>query len=252
MADEIILGAQLYTVREYMKTREDFRATMKRIADIGYKYVQVSGAADAPADVIKTAAEETGLSVIITHSPASRILNDTERLIEEHLSYGAKAIGLGSMGYEHSADGYKKFCEDFMPAAEKIKAAGLRFCYHNHRFEFEQYGGKTGLELILENSSDALMLTFDTYWAQAGGCDPAKFIAEHGGRIFCTHLKDMTVINDAIAMTEVGDGNMNFDGIIAASKAVGLKYHFVEQDVVRINAFDSMKRSFDNLKGYFK
>lgn len=37
------LGAQLYTVREYGQNEKDIRRTMKKIADIGYKTVQVSG-----------------------------------------------------------------------------------------------------------------------------------------------------------------------------------------------------------------
>ncbi|MBQ3870390.1 MAG: sugar phosphate isomerase/epimerase, partial [Clostridia bacterium] len=71
------LGAQLYTVREYMKTREDFKNTMRKTAAIGYGCVQVSGAADAPAETVKEMRDETGMDVIITHSPADRILHDT-------------------------------------------------------------------------------------------------------------------------------------------------------------------------------
>ena len=246
---EMKLGAQLYTVREYMKTQDDFKTAMRKIAAIGYKYVQVSGAADAPAHLIKEMKDETGLGVIITHSPADRILRDTDRLIDEHLSFGAKAIGIGSMGaYSHDRDGYLRFCEDYAPAAEKIKKAGLVFCYHNHRFEFEKYDGKTGIEILLENSDPAaLKLTFDTYWAVAGGADPCKFIRGHKDRIFCTHLKDMTVKDDKQTMIEVGDGNMNFPAILDACRESGIEYHFVEQDTVTMNAFDSMKKSFENL-----
>ena len=243
------LGAQLYTVREYMKTREDFKNTMRKTAAIGYGCVQVSGAADAPAETIKEMRDETGMDVIITHSPADRILHDTDKLIEEHISYGAKAIGIGSIGaYSHDPDGYKRFCSDFAAAAEKIRSAGLVFSYHNHRFEFEKYGDKTGIEILLENSDpEALKMTFDTYWTVAGGVDPCKFIRDHKDRIFCTHLKDMTVKDDKQTMIEVGDGNMNFEAILQTCCECGIKYHFVEQDIVTMNAFDSLRRSYRNL-----
>ena len=246
---EMKLGAQLYTVREYMKTQDGFKDTMRRIASIGYGYVQVSGAADAPASLIREMKDETGLGVVITHSPADRILNDTDKLIEEHLYYGAEAIGIGSLyGCERNKAGYIKFCRDFEKAAEKIRKAGLVFCYHNHRFEFERYDGVTGLDILLQNSDpDAVKLTFDTYWAVAGGVDPCGFIKSHGDRIFCTHLKDMTVKDDKQTMIEVGDGNMDFVSILEACRQSGVKYHFVEQDIVTMNAFDSMKKSYDNL-----
>ena len=37
------LGAQLYTVRDFTKTTDDFAETLKKVADIGYRTVQVSG-----------------------------------------------------------------------------------------------------------------------------------------------------------------------------------------------------------------
>ena len=37
------LGAQLYTVREFTKTLSGFSETLKKVADIGYRTVQVSG-----------------------------------------------------------------------------------------------------------------------------------------------------------------------------------------------------------------
>lgn len=244
---DMCIGAQLYTVREYMKTREDFCLTVRKVAEMGYRYMQVSGAADAPYDVIEKAARENGIEAVITHSPPARVLNDTDKLIEEHLYFKAKAIGIGALPYERNYDGYMRFCSEFSPAAEKIAKAGLKLCYHNHRFEFQKYGEKTGIEHILENTPSDLMLTFDTYWAVAAGCDAAKFITDHKERIFCTHLKDMTVIDDRQEMVEVGDGNINFSAIMKACAGSGVKYHFVEQDIVRINAFDSLERSLKNI-----
>ena len=40
---KMCLGAQLYTVRDYMKNEADYRMMMKKIAEIGYKTVQMSG-----------------------------------------------------------------------------------------------------------------------------------------------------------------------------------------------------------------
>ena len=37
------IGAQLYTVREFCGNLDDFSESLKKIAQIGYRYVQVSG-----------------------------------------------------------------------------------------------------------------------------------------------------------------------------------------------------------------
>ena len=249
---KMYLGAQLYTVREYMKNEADFKETIKKIADIGYKYVQVSGIGAVSPAAIKEATEEYGLKVILTHTDPKRIRDNTEDVIADHNVFNCDNLGIGGMPYEHTEEGYLKFCKEFAPAIEKLKAAGKTLLYHNHRFEFEKYNGKYGIEILLENTDpDGLKLTFDTYWAVAAGIDVPAFMAKYADRILITHLKDMAVKNDKQVMTEMLTGNINFDAILKVCCETGIVWHFVEQDEVYMNAFDSMKISHDNLKAKF-
>jgi hypothetical protein len=57
----------------------------------------------------------------------------------------------------------------------------------------------------------------------------------------------MTVVADKIRMTEILDGNMNFTRILKLSEKHGILWHFVELDEVYMDAFESMKISYDNL-----
>lgn len=255
MTDKLYLGAQLYTVREKIKTKEDFLETIGKLSKIGYKYMQVSGiGANVTPDVIREAVELYGVKCILTHTNLTRIIEDTDAVIAEHDVFGCDAIGIGGIAnrYPHTADGYAKFALDVAPAVEKIKAAGKVFLYHNHRFEFEHYGDKTGLDLLMSiTDPEGFKFTFDTYWSHVAGIDPADYIRRHGDRIFCLHLKDMTVREDNLVMTECLTGNLNFDSIVSAAKEAGIKYHMIEQDNVYIDLFDSMKISHDNLKARY-
>ncbi len=116
MAEKMILGAQMYTVRDFTKTSDDFARTMERLAKIGYKYVQVSGIGEdvKPADIAK-AAKDTGLSVTLTHTAVSRIINETEKVIEEHSLFDCNGIGFGGAFDYMPFDDEKtqKFVEDF-------------------------------------------------------------------------------------------------------------------------------------------
>ena len=38
----MIAGAQLYTLRDFCKTTEDLESTIRRVAEIGYKAVQMA------------------------------------------------------------------------------------------------------------------------------------------------------------------------------------------------------------------
>ncbi|HOQ13479.1 MAG TPA: sugar phosphate isomerase/epimerase [Bacillota bacterium] len=248
---KIHLGAQLYTVREKTKDKEMFLETVRRLAEIGYRYMQVSGVGPTVTpDVIAEAVETYGVKCVLTHVPLKRIIEETDEVIAEHDAFGCDAIGIGGIGnmYPHTQGGFAAFALDIAPAVAKIAAAKKKFLYHNHSFEFERFDGKTALDMLMEiTDPETVMFTFDTYWAQAAGIDPADYINRHGDRIFATHLKDMTVRNDKVVMTEVLTGNINFDAIISASINAGVKWHMIEQDYVYMDPFDSMRISYENL-----
>ena len=257
---KMCLGAQLYTVRDYMTNAEDYRRMMAKIAEIGYKTVQMSGynAQEITPAVIKEGTEANGLRVVLTHNDWERIQREPDVLIEEHNLFNCDAIGIGGYGGDRSYDGFMRFCEDAAPIIEKFKAAGKTFLYHNHRFEFEKFVSattgdvKNALEIVMANTDpDGCKLTFDAYWAVAAGVDAADFIRKNGKRIFCTHFKDMAVKDDAIVMTELLTGTLNYDAIMAACADAGIRDLFVEQDQVFMDSIESMKISHDNMKARY-
>ena len=114
------------------------------------------------------------------------------------------------------------------PAARKIADAGLTFIYHNHNFEFARFDGKTGLQILMESTDPAWMqFEIDTYWVQMGGGDPIDWIRRMAGRMDVVHFKDMTTdpAERKPIMAEVGEGNLNWQGIIAACAQIGVKWH---------------------------
>jgi sugar phosphate isomerase/epimerase len=50
-------------------------------------------------------------------------------------------------------------------------------------------------------------------------------------------------------MAEVGEGNLNWPGILAACAAAGTRWLVVEQDVCRLDPLESVGISFRNLSG---
>ena len=245
------IGAQLFTLRDYGKDEAGVAKIFERIAEMGYKYAQYSGLCSVAPQRLAEISKQTGVQIVLTHSPFSRIVNDTEKLMEEHAVFGAKHIGLGCMPeeYRKDADGYFRFVETVLPAARKMAENGFKFHYHNHHMEFEPFNGKTGMQLLMENmNKDELGFILDTYWVQFAGADPIEWIYKLEGRIDCLHLKDMTVLESkGQVMSEIYEGNMNFDGIFKASADTKIPYAFVEQDICQRDPFESLKISLDNI-----
>ena len=78
-------GAQLYTIKSYTQNVKDFACSMKKIAEMGYKTVQISAVGkDLKPEQIREICDANGLEIALTHSDPNRILYDTEALIKEH------------------------------------------------------------------------------------------------------------------------------------------------------------------------
>lgn len=244
------IGAQFYTIRDYCQTKEDFEESCKRVSDIGYKTVQLSGIGKFEADFVKNVLEKNNLEAICTHRPADEYENDIDALIQWHKKVGCRIAGLGSMpGLKYELEAVNAFTKKFNKIVETLKENGLTFVYHNHQTEFNRVGNTRVFDIIAENTDpDSFKFILDVYWLSYAGINPADFIREHKGRIECVHFKDMGIIGLDINMFEIGRGNLNWDDIIDACETSGVKYAFVEQDVCRRNPFESLKISYDYLK----
>lgn len=244
------LAAQLYTVRDFTNTDKEVRETLTKIRQIGYKAVQISAFKAYNAENIAQGLKENGLEVCVTHTPLDRILNETEKVINEHKLFGAKYVGLGYF-YGNSVEEYSKFIDQLSPAIEKINKAGLKFLYHNHAHEFKNFGGTRPIDLFIEKSRTGFMgLLPDLYWLQTAGVSPVKFLKDNKGITPVVHFKDMRVPleENKSNMAEIFEGNMDYAGIYETCLGTGVEWVAIEQDTCDGNPFDSLKKSFENLQ----
>lgn len=245
------IAAQLYTLREYTKTTEDFANTIKRVKEIGYDVVQISGIGPIPYTDIKHILDDYGVICCATHISFERMKDEPETVIEEHNLIGCKYPAIGSMPDSYrNAEGYPAFAKEVNAVGKRLAEGGLRLGYHNHSFELEKFGARTGLQIIFdETNPEYLTAEVDTYWIQHGGGDPAKWIEDFTSRIPLVHLKDMTVRTGTPIMAEVGEGNLNWPRILQACEKAGVEWYIVEQDVCERDPFESLAISLKNLKG---
>jgi len=223
------IGAQFFTVRDTCKTLEGFAETLKKVADIGYRTVQISGTCAYEPEWLDAELKKNGLKCVITHIPADRIINETAIVANQHDVFGCDYVGLGYYSFDPAKEAsVEDFIATYSAAAKTLKENGKYFMYHNHAHEFRKIDGVRILDRICEAVPAELMgITFDTYWAQVGGADPAQCLERLAGRIPCIHLKDCGY---GQRMDVIGEGNINFDRVFEKAEAGGTKYMLVEQD----------------------
>lgn len=244
------LAAQMYTLRKFCTDPTQLAESLAKVKKIGYDVVQISGICAIEYADLKKILDDTGISVCATHISYDRMRDDTAKVIEEHKLIGCKYPAIGGLpGDYRNAEGFARFAKEATEVGRKLAAAGLFFGYHNHSFELEKFGNRTGLQILYEDSDpNFFKAEIDTYWIQHGGGDPAQWIEDLAGRIPLVHLKDMTVRGGQPIMAEVGEGNLNWPKIMDACRSAGVEWYIVEQDTCERDPFDSLKISLDNLK----
>ena len=243
------IGAQFYTLQDFCKDLDSFAESLKKVADIGYKTVQISGTCDYEPEWLKEELKKNGLKCVLTHIPSEKLQNDPAKVAADHDVFNCNYVGLGWFGFDEEKDGqhYDDFIRIYKPVAKALKENGKYFMYHNHDGEFKKYNGKLVIERLAEEfSPDEMGFTLDTFWVQVGGGDPAQWIEKLSGRLPCIHLKDYAY---GRKMAVIGEGNINFDRVFEKAESAGTKYMLVEQDDCNgEDPFDCLKRSYDFLR----
>lgn len=268
------LGVQLYTVREQITA--DPGPTLEAIAGIGYREVEVLR---GTLDTVAPLARRVGLSPVSIHVETPIVTGKWEawsfirgavpegygltEALHDAKAHGAQYFVLPYLmptEREHTAAFYTGLAETMNRAGRQAADAGLQFCYHNHGFEFEPLpDGRLPLDVLMSATDPALVkLELDVFWVGITGNDPVAMIGKYGSRIALMHLKDKSAGAPTAtqemqvpptAFSEVGSGSLDFPSILKAGAAAGVAHYFVEQDHTPGNPIDSLRKSYEYLRG---
>ena len=250
--------------------------TFERVKAAGLSYFELSQVdmTDEYIDQVLEASEKHGVTVMSTslnykplfgpNAKGFDVEKDMDRIIAANKRLGVTYVrdSLIPSICIHNEEGYYKAAEDLNHYGKILKENGLKLYYHNHHFEFEKYHGKTGFELLVENTDPELVgFEIDVHWIQRAGQDPVKWIKRLAGREDMVHLKDYRIYfpdgqptpeifhkEQCIQFAEIGEGNLDMKAIIEASVEGGAIYLPIEQDqTYGKDPFDCIRTSVKNI-----
>src|SRR5215469_2739633 len=186
------IGVQLYTVRNVLPQKP--AETLRAIEAIGYREIE---ATYGDLDRIWPSIQATHLKAVSVHLD-NTLMNagkedDLARAIDQTKRRG---FAYAVFPYLPPAErgGLEKIrvlCDKLNRAGEKCHAAGLKFAYHNHAFEFEPMEGTTGFQMMRDRLDKNLCgFELDCFWVSVAGHDPVELLHQLSGRVPLVHLKD--------------------------------------------------------------
>ncbi|GAA0572521.1 sugar phosphate isomerase/epimerase [Kribbella sandramycini] len=236
------IGMHLYTMRDVLA--EDYPGTLKRLADIGYRTVGVSGRFDHSAAEIRGFADDAGLRIVLEHVGYARMADDWSTALDDVRTLGAQWIVVPSIPEaQRNLAGFKQAAAAFTEAGKAARDAGLKLLFHNHGFDFAEEDGTVLYDVLLDVDPELLGFELDLYWAVDGGHDPAKLFQDHPGRFPALHVKDMAADG---SWEDVGAGKLDFAAMFAHAESGGVEQYLVEHDKPT-DSWASAERSYRGL-----
>lgn len=237
------MGLQLFTVRDPLA--KDVTGTIKQIAAIGYQDCETYGYDPEqkkyyglPAYGFKQLLADHGMITTSGHYDFSGFFDQPDDAMMRYVDQcieGAHALGQRYITWPwldpkfRTLGNFRLLTSKLNAIGEKVTKAGLGFAYHNHDFEFVDYGGETGYDIIMRDTDASLVkLQMDLYWVMhSSKLSPAALIDRHPGRFVMWHIKDMDKVTRDYS--ELGNGSIDFTVILPEASRAGLQYYYIEQ-----------------------
>jgi len=238
------LGLQLYTIRDAMAA--DLKGTLQRVASFGYQDLEIYGFSGSKyygldPKVFKQILDDNNLTTSSGHYDLFKFMmpgnsdDDMMRYIDQCIE-GAHILKQAYITWpwldpdSRTLEKFKLVADKLNRIGERVGKANLRVAYHNHDFEFIDYDGKIGYDIILnETDPDLVKIQMDLFWfSHSSKLTPHDYFMKFPGRFVMWHLKDMSKV-DRNLHEVMGEGTIDFKAILRDADLAGVKYMFVEQ-----------------------
>jgi len=243
---------QMYSARSILN-HDNYADILKEIAAMGYTAVEAASYdgdngliyGDTP-EVFKQKVEAAGMKVLSAH--VSRGLSREEldsgdltaalawwdKCIEVHKKAGMEYIVTPWMGLQENLKDLQVYCDYLNEVGRRCKAAGIKYGYHNHAYEFEKVEDQVMYDYMLQHTDPELVFfQMDVYWAVIGKASPVDYFKRYPGRFKMLHIKDEW---------EVGQSGMvGFDAIFKNAELAGLENFVVE---IERYSYEDIRKSF--------
>ncbi|MFS4468284.1 sugar phosphate isomerase/epimerase family protein [Maribacter sp. 2210JD10-5] len=257
------MGLQAFTIRDAME--KDLIGSLEIVKSLGYEDLELYGFDSEKgsyyghkASDFKQMLDDIGLTASSCHYGFSDYLesqdDELKRFVDSCIQ-GAKELNTPYITWPwmhpkyRNTETFEKLPELLNRIGEQVTSAGLQFAYHNHDFEFHDYGGKTGYEMIMaETDPELVKLQLDLYWAvHSSKQTPVELIAKAPERFVMWHIKDMDKVTRDYS--ELGNGSINYHTMLPKLDKTGLEFYYLEQGG---NFAQNSMQSITDSASYFK
>jgi sugar phosphate isomerase/epimerase len=258
MPGKIPVGLQLYSVRQ--EWAQDPRATLAKVAAMGYAGVEFYGPPRHDADFLRALLDEYKLACCGWHTPYALVQEDTLfPTIAFHRALGNDKIIVPSLPAElrQTHADWLKAAEFFNRLADKLAPYGMVTGYHNHGVEFQPVEGQMPWLTLFDNTQPAVVMQFDTGNALHGNqtVDLGDIIKRYPNRALTVHIKPFSRQlaqeqgPEAALRPLFGEDDTNWSEFFTLCETVGgAQWYIVEYESDGYPPMEAVERGLKSLR----
>jgi sugar phosphate isomerase/epimerase len=147
-----------------------------------------------------------------------------------------------------TADEAKAAADNLNKLGQACKKGGIKFCWHNHNWEFEKATSEGyPFDILMKNTDPQTVRSeLDLYWVKKGGGNPLECLKKYPGRFEILHVKDMDATPER-SFACPGSGIIDFKPIFREAWDQGVRHYIVEKDG-EMNGVECLQSSAQYLK----
>jgi sugar phosphate isomerase/epimerase len=252
--------------------QKDTPGTLRKLAAIGYPYVEYSPLGFGNAAEFRKMVSDAGLQCPSGHFVFG--MGETNKQLDDAATIGARytistimllrpstnAAGVMEQLNHLERDDFKRMAAKANEIGKGARERGLQYAYHNHNVEFRTFeDGVTGYSILMKETDPELVkFEADLGWMATGGADPLAIIKSAPQRFPLLHFKDFAVLSPSVIelgtdrqkeIVDLGQGIVPFKKFVAEAKKFGVERYIVDHDPPFKNqtALEVAKIDFDYL-----
>lgn len=218
---------QLFTLRD---VNESLATKLGRVADTNFEGVEFAGLDGEDPSDLADRLDELELDVAGAHVRIDSLEEDYDAVTECYSTLGCRRLVIPTYDGEAftTRAGVEAAAERLSSMAADLADDGFDLYYHNHTFEFGDLGGETAFDAFVDALDDSVRLELDIGLARFAGADPARLLERYADRIDLLHVTDSRTGSDNTVHVELGAGQVDLEGCVAAACDLGVDWLIYE------------------------
>lgn len=252
-ATAVTAGAQVSSLRPYLQTREDLRDALHRLAEMGYRTIQMQWwNPEFEPEFVAQAVRDAGLLCVSTQDLYPAVRDDFERTVRLNELCGGTCICVSGIPSSRlDRESVLAFSDEMTDMALRLAPLGMTLAFHPRAREWapiHDASTVTCTDLLLQNTPDNVTLGLDLYHSGKAGLAPETLLHQYAGRIEFVHFKDFIIQPDGTeVLMPLGQGQTDWSAAVVACKETCVRWAFAEQERWQTDAFDCMRESLRTL-----